>query len=271
MRNFTGIARSRKRLLLVSILGLSLLGVGCATRQQYTNLESGIAELKEENDEIAREIDSLREMIRAEHDLIQSTKADILAEISGIREQLFLMENRLTEGGGETFLEFTTPVEEGIRVEEGEITPPPPTDAEAGKVGGDLSAGVREGQTSEEDRVTYDTAFLDMTRGKYELAIEGYRSFISGGSRSQLRDNAQYWIGECYYALGDLRRAIEEFQLVVDDYPRGNKIPSALFKIGKCYFELGDSDAARRYFRSVVDGYPRSEEANLAREYLTEL
>ncbi len=252
--------------LLLFLALLPLIATGCATRQQAANLEESVAELKVSNEEISGEVESLKELVVAEHELIMSTKADVLAEISSLKEQMYMMENRLTEKDQEVFFEFDE------EVEEGEIgTRATPADIEdSGKVvEGEIPQGPKTGRMDE--RVMYDTAFLDMTRGKYELAIEGFQSFIESTDNSQLLDNAQYWIGECHYALGDLRRAIEEFEKVIDNYPRGNKIPSALFKIGKCYFELGDTDAARRYFKSVVDGYPRSEEADLSKGYLAEL
>ncbi len=249
-------------LLLVLIL---MIGQGCATRQQAIDLESSMTGLQVKNDEIFQEIESLKELILVEHDLIMTARADVLAEVSSLKEQIYMMENRLSEKEDETLFEF------GSQVEEGEITPPQPTTEESMTVDSEESEGVEGEIGSIDERITYDTAFLDMTRGDYQLAIEGFRAFIDNSSGSQLMDNAQYWIGECHYAQGELRSAIEEFERVVEDYPRGNKIPSALFKIGKCYFELGDPDAARRYFKSVIDGYPRSEEANLSRDYMSEL
>lgn len=259
------VRKTRKGLWLFLAL-LPLIATGCATKQQAVDLELSVAEVKASNEEISSEIDSLKGMIVADHELIMSTKADILAEISSLKEQIYMMENRLTEKEGEALFEFDETAGEG-EVGTGEI---PSEGGETGTViEGEMPQEQEAGRLDE--RVMYDTAFLDMTRGKYQLAIEGFESFIETAENNQLLDNAQYWIGECHYALGDLRKAIEEFEKVVDLYPRGNKIPSALFKIGKCYFELGDTDAARRYFKSVVDGYPRSEEANLSNDYLSEL
>jgi tol-pal system protein YbgF len=251
-----------------------LIGTGCATRQQAVEIESSMAEVKEQNEKTSKDVASLRDAVLAEHDLIMNTKADILAQISTLKEQISMMENRLTEAKSEVPF---APEGEG-KIEEGEITPPSSPGGGEGKKAGsgpgvearqETSGKVEGGSQSE--RIAYDTAFLDMTRGNYKLAIDGFRSFIENNGSSQLMDNAQYWIGECYYALGDLHKAIEEFERVVDNYPRGNKIPSALFKIGKCYYEQGDMKAARKYFQSVVDGYPSSDEAHLAGDYLSEM
>jgi len=251
---------------LLSSFMLLLLSQGCATRQQVMEVDTGLAELKARNDEKSREIDSLKVLVVEERDLIMSAKADVLAEVSSLKEQVYVLGNQLSERDREVPMEF------GEQMADSGIVRVAPTD-EAEPPGQVAEGAIQHGQETApmDERVTYDTAFLDMTRGNYELAADGFRTFIASSSGSQLLDNAQYWVGECYYALGDLRRAIEEFELVIKNYPRGNKIPSALFKIGKCYFELDDRDAAGRYFKSVIDGYPRSEEANLARDYLTEL
>ena len=45
----------------------------------------------------------------------------------------------------------------------------------------------------------YNTAYSDYLKGNYQLAIEGFRQYIENFRESPLADNAQYWIGECYF------------------------------------------------------------------------
>ncbi len=117
----------------------------------------------------------------------------------------------------------------------------------------------------------YDTAYLDYTRGNYDLAIQGFEQYIAAYPDTEQSDNAQYWIGECYYAQRDYYRAIEEFGKVLDLYPRGDKVPGAMVKLGMSYLEVRDRASAKKIFRQVVDLYPHTDEATIARDQLSML
>lgn len=114
----------------------------------------------------------------------------------------------------------------------------------------------------------YDQAYLDLTRGNYSLAILGFREFLRLSPGSDLADNAQYWIGECYYAQRDFNQAIREFLTVEERHPAGDKVPAALLKAGYSFQALEDRAAARRYLNEVLTRFPNSDEAVLARNRL---
>lgn len=93
----------------------------------------------------------------------------------------------------------------------------------------------------------YDTAFTLMKQGYYERAAKGFRDFIAQYPQSELRDNAQYWLGEAFYVVRNYRQAIEEFRKVFVDYPKSPKAPDALLKTGYSYHELArDFDQAQK-------------------------
>jgi tol-pal system protein YbgF len=104
--------------------------------------------------------------------------------------------------------------------------------------------------------------------GKLDDAIAALRAFVARYPRHDLANNAQYWIGEAYYARKDFTHALAEFRATIETYPRGNKVPDALLKIGYCYLALGERDKARAVLEQVVALYPRSEPAALAQKRL---
>lgn len=114
----------------------------------------------------------------------------------------------------------------------------------------------------------YNTAYLDFTRTNYQVAITGFRRFIQLFPSSDLADNAQYWIGECFYSLNQLDSALAEFNRVREKYPNGNKVPAALYKMGLIYQLLGKGALAKAKFEEIVSGFPDSPEAKLAQERL---
>jgi tol-pal system protein YbgF len=104
--------------------------------------------------------------------------------------------------------------------------------------------------------------------GKYDEGVTALRAFIRQHPRHDYADNAQYWIGEAFYARKDYQTSLTEFRNVIETFPRGNKVPDALLKVGYCYQSLGQKDKARAVLEQVVNLYPKSEPAALAAKRL---
>ena len=117
----------------------------------------------------------------------------------------------------------------------------------------------------------YGLAYNDYIKGNYDLALMGFRNFLSQYRSTSLASNAQYWIGESYYGQSKYRKAIEAFQQVVSNYPESNKVPGAVLKTGYSYMELADRERGRVHLKKVIEDYPFSNEAKLARNRLAEL
>jgi TolA-binding protein len=83
-----------------------------------------------------------------------------------------------------------------------------------------------------------------------------------------MSDNAQYWIGECYFSKKLLSEAVAEFDKVAQMFPKGDKVPAARFKKGLALIEMGQPDAGRAELTALIRLYPRSSEAGLARQQL---
>ncbi|GAB4343158.1 MAG: tol-pal system protein YbgF [Candidatus Abyssubacteria bacterium] len=117
----------------------------------------------------------------------------------------------------------------------------------------------------------YDTAYEDYVRQNYSLARNGFEEYLQRFPDTDLADNAQYWIGECYYAEGRYEEAAEAFNKVVTRYPSGNKVPRAMLKAGYSLQQLGRDDQARLMFQQVIDAYPLSSEADQAKSKLKQM
>ena len=109
---------------------------------------------------------------------------------------------------------------------------------------------------------------LDLFHARnYKQAIDVFESLISSDANNSLSDNAQYWIGESHYALGQYKKAIIDFEKVFT-FPKSNKNPDAQFKLGLCYVRLGDSAKASEEFQRLIDVYPESNYVSRAQEHL---
>jgi len=114
----------------------------------------------------------------------------------------------------------------------------------------------------------YRAAVELVKAGKSDEAIGALRAFLQHYPRNDYADNAQYWLGEVYYAQRDYQHALAEFRATIETYPRGNKVPDALLKVGFCYASLGQSDKAKAVLAQVINLYPKTEPAALAAKRL---
>ena len=192
-------------------------------------------------------------------------RADILTELEAIDGRLDQLDARVADLG-----DRLDRVGRRVGAGRGDITPartesipevkPAPAKSESVKPTPD-TVGLAEDQL-------YNTAYLDFTRGKYEVAISEFRRYLQSYSASDNGDNAQYWIGECFYSLRKLDSAEVGFRQVIVDFPSGNKVPAAEYKLGLVYLAQNRRAVAENQLRRVVKEYPGSNEAKLAQDQL---
>lgn len=120
-------------------------------------------------------------------------------------------------------------------------------------------------------RFAYEEAWKSLEQKNYREAIARLNEFLRKHPRSEFADNAQYWIGESYYALKEFDRAILEFDAVRRKYPGGEKVPAALLKQGFAFAELGDKVDARLILQELIARYPETKEAVKAKEKVKSL
>ncbi len=104
----------------------------------------------------------------------------------------------------------------------------------------------------------------------YREAIQIFEQLVNQNPNHPLADNAQYWIGESYFMLGQYRKAILAFEKVFL-FEQSNKNDYAQYKLGLSYYMLGDKQRARSEFQKLIDQYPRSPLVSKARQYLQKI
>lgn len=132
------------------------------------------------------------------------------------------------------------------------------------------TSGSRAKLSAVDFKTRYQHALDQFRAREYESAISVFRDLIASNPNHELADNCQYWIGECYYGLGNYNQAIAEFEKVFS-YPNSNKNDDAQLKLGICYVKLGDKAQARAEFERLLSIYPDSEYRSLAQKYLARL
>jgi len=117
----------------------------------------------------------------------------------------------------------------------------------------------------------YDQAVLDFTQGRFPLALTEFRAFVQQHGATDLGDNAQYGVGESFYAVGQYDSAAIAYRDVIERWPQGDKVPAALYKLGIAYQKGNKSAEARTTYNTLIEKYPRSGEARLAAERVKEM
>jgi tol-pal system protein YbgF len=117
-------------------------------------------------------------------------------------------------------------------------------------------------------KALYEAAVESLRGGEPDEAERMLRAFLAARPDPSLRDNAIYWIGECYMERGDYRLAIGQFAELGARHPDSNKLADALYRTSLAHRALGDAASARAYAQRVLDEHPDSEAARSAREDL---
>jgi TolA-binding protein len=116
-------------------------------------------------------------------------------------------------------------------------------------------------QVQKMDYETYKQHYIDALslyqNGDFMAAIDQFKALLSNDSDNDYADNAQYWIGESYYALEDHARAIDAFRKVLN-YKDSNKADAAQFKIGYSYLNSGDKARGYNELERLLDMFPES-------------
>ena len=117
----------------------------------------------------------------------------------------------------------------------------------------------------------YDRASGDLVRGNYDLAVQGFASYLNSTPGGAKAANAQYGIGEAYYYQGKMQQAITAYTRILTDYPDSDLCASALYKRAKAELAIKESENAIADLKEILERYPSSSEANLAKTELQSL
>ena len=119
-----------------------------------------------------------------------------------------------------------------------------------------------------EEQTAYEAAMATFKSGDYKDAAAQLGAFVQRYPQSGYASNAQYWLGNAYYAQRDCKKAIAAQQLVAAKYPDSAKAPDAMLNIGTCHAELKDKKAATKALTDLIAKYPDSPAAQAARDRL---
>jgi tol-pal system protein YbgF len=107
----------------------------------------------------------------------------------------------------------------------------------------------------------YDTAYADYTAGQWSLAVQGFETYLKTYPKSDMADDAQYYVGESYSGDSKFREAVVAYERMIRDYPQSDILPEAWYKVGITYERLAQPDRARAAYEFAVKTFPESNDA----------
>ena len=133
------------------------------------------------------------------------------------------------------------------------------------------SPSAAAGPGSDRAMAAYQRA-MELVQGRrHDEAVAALRAFVKDFAAHDLADNAQYWLGECFYDRKDYSMALREFRRVSERFPDGNKVPDALLKTAFSYLALGSVRPGRETLQQITRNHARHPAASLAAAKLATL
>ncbi len=275
----------------LGLMLLALLVSGCMVTEQDLMTQRKLMELQRRVDDSDRTLKALTDDqsggVRGRLETLARNQADLQAGLDGLRVDVQSMQGRsddLVRERGDLRQELVllrdelslqiADLEQRIALLEQGAVPP------AATVPAAKPPAVPPAKPA---AVVAPTPAAETPRGLYERALKVLRedqqygqgrelmaTFLKRYPEDPLAINADYWIGEAYYAEKDYEKAILQFEDVVQKYGDHPKVAAALFKQGLAFDLLGDRASGRLLLQRIVERFPGAEEAKKAASLLEE-
>ena len=266
-----------KTLSTIALAAALLAAAGCVSNSDFERSQDQVAELQQELSNVKRttsskeEVQGVNARIAEQTETLLRSYATLVAKVAEIDERIQYTQGSIEQAGYrmDQLAQQLAQARQEIQQLQGRLAASgvAPGAESAGEINVPAPAGTVTNPTE-----IYQAAYRDYQRGNFDLAIEGFREFLSAApSGSDLEDNAAYWIGESLFSQKKYREAIGQFDSVVSRYPKSDKVPGSLLKKGYSYISIGENAQGVVQLQYVVHEHPRSHEATLARQKLRQM
>jgi tol-pal system protein YbgF len=219
-------------------------------RKSQADIDFMLEPLQREIQILKNAVDENKEFLQRPQQELAAFRRDLETRLNALEEGL----NKVRTDMDKIRTEFETKLHEVAKASKAQAAREPPP------------AGEPSSQKAME--ALYKSALQTYERKEFAAAREQFKAFLTVYPKSELSDNAQFWIGECFYSEKDYEKAIIAYDDVIKKYPKGTKVPAAILKQALCWLELGDKTFARSLLTRVIKDYPSSDQANIAKEKL---
>lgn len=132
----------------------------------------------------------------------------------------------------------------------GQQTTPPPASPPA--------VAHAPGPLPSDPQKAYEVAFGYLRESNYDQAEKALNEFLARNGNHTLAGNAQYWLGETYFARGKYTEAAVAFATGAQKYPKGVKGPDNLLKLGMALGKINKKTEACTALAQLPQKYPEA-------------
>ena len=127
----------------------------------------------------------------------------------------------------------------------------------AAKAAKNKEAQIKEKYGKVPAKELYEQAFASMQKKHYKAAQEEFEAFLFLHPKNELAGNAQYWLGESFFARSMYSKAAIAFAEGFQKYRDSQKAPDNLFKLGVTMSKLNKKEEACIAFKNFAKEYPK--------------
>jgi len=214
---------------------------------------NGLQELRGRFDENRYFTEKSLKELTAEKDLLKAQIAGLEMQVKALKDKLGVIDPQAKhiEPGKETSALSSNP-------------------ADLGKT--DAASPKAKSEAAPDSKATaYDTAFQLFKDKKFKESRERFEAFIREYPKTDLTDNAHFWIAETYYSEKDFESAILAYETLLKKYPNSAKASSGMLKQGLAFVEIGDAKTGKIILTKLVEKYPETKDAETAKKKIAEL
>ena len=104
----------------------------------------------------------------------------------------------------------------------------------------------------------YDEAYSNLLTGNYEAAAQLFMQFLEEFPDDPLAVDAQFWLGESYFARQMYKEATDSFLKSYTDYPTSSKASESLLKMGISLNGMGEQELACSTLAELFNKFPNA-------------
>lgn len=104
----------------------------------------------------------------------------------------------------------------------------------------------------------YQTSYDHMLKRRFGAAEAGFTKFLKQHGKHKLAGNAQYWLGETFYARGQYKQAAQAFLAGYKNHSKSPKAPDSMLKLGMSLRQMGQKKHACQAFAQIRSRFPKA-------------
>lgn len=253
------------------------LTVACVSGSDIEGLHRHVGDVEKKVDEVARQSSSKEEVARLNESLSRQSgvllrsNADLGAKFDDLTRELQTLAGKL-EDANRRLTQLSQQIAEAqARIPSSGAAAPPAGPADPKVAAAVVPVPQPAAAKGPSPADLYSQATADYQRGQFDLARQGFQEYAETWPKTDVSDDALYWVGECYLAQKKPKEAIAAFDRLFKLYPDSDKSATAHLKKALAHLDLGEKGQAIARLQEVVHQYPGTDEAKSAKQRLKTL